>query len=528
MSSPHRGSIYSRVAVTVATTLALGLSAACRQAGAEHVAAVNAGATRTSAPAKYAADVPKSILTPDTVQTERLGTLKFFDGLPDEATVQKAYDNLDFQRGMETFLNGIPAASIYSFLKGLESVGVVANQGFGITEDAMDARQLWLTPNTTTIYVLGSYDLATGPVVLEAAPSLVAPLDDAYFRFVTDVGFTGPDQGRGGKYLLVPPGYKGKLPKEGYFIVHSKTYRNWMLGRAFVKDGDKAATVNKVKATMRVYPYAQVANPPATTFVNLSGKKYNTIHANDFSFYEELNDVVQHEPADAFDPELVGVWAAIGIKKGRPFAPDARMKKILTDAVAVGNATARVIGFRPRSKTVYFYTDRQWYSPFAGGSHEFLNNGELVLDDRTFFHYFATGITPSMAKSEVGQGSAYAFTAHDASGRYLDGGKTYSVTLPGPVPAKDFWSFVVYDGQTRSVLETDQVTGGLDSLNPNVKPNADGTYTVWFGPQAPVGQESNWVQTMPGKSFNTLFRLYGPLQPWFDKTWKPGDFELAK
>ena len=479
-------------------------------------------------PPKYSADVPASIKTPDTVKTERLGTLKFFDGMPDEATVQKVYDNLDFMRGVETFLTGMPAGSIFAFLKGLESVGVVANEGFGLTEDAMDARQLWLTPNTTTIYILGSFDLKQGPVVLEAAPGLVAPLDDAYFRFVTDVGFTGPDQGKGGKYLLVPPGYTGELPKDGYFVVRSKTYRNWLLGRAFVKDGDKAATVKAVKETMRVYPYSESANPRATKFVNLSGKKYNTIHANDFSFYEELNDVVQHEPADAFDSELVGVWGSIGIKKGQPFVPDARMKRILTDAVAAANATARAISFRPRSKTVFFYPDRRWYSPFAGGSYEFLNNGERALDDRTFFHYVATGITPSMAKSEVGKGSAYAFTPHDAAGRYLDGSKTYSVTLPGPVPAKDFWSFVVYDGQTRSVLETDQAAGGVDSLNPNVKPNADGSYTIWFGPKAPAGKEGNWVQTIPSKSFNVLLRLYGPLQPWFDKTWKPGDFELAK
>ena len=481
-------------------------------------------------PPKYSADVPKSITTPDTVETERLGTLKFFDGMPDESTVQKVYDNLDFMRGVETFLTGMPAGSIYAFLEGLKAVGVQANQGFGLTEDLMDARQLWLTPNSTTVYILGSFDLAQGPVVLEAAPGLVAPLDDAYFRFVTDVGFTGPDKGKGGKYLLVPAGYTGELPETGYFIVPSKTYRNWLLGRAFVKDGDKAATVKAVKAAMRVYLYAQADNPPPTKFVNLSGKKYNTISANDFSFYDELNAVVQHEPADAFDSELVGVWASIGIKKGQPFAPDARMKKILTDAVAVGNATARAISFRFRKEnSVYLYPDRRWFSPVVGKtSYDVMDNGEQMLDNRIMYLYLATGVTPSMSKSQVGKGSAYAFGATDSQKRYLDGGKIYSVTLPGPVPAKDFWSFVVYDGQTRSILETDQVTGGLDSLSPDIKPNADGTYTVWFGPKAPAGKEGNWVQTMPGKSFFALFRLYGPLQPWFDKTWRPGDFELVK
>jgi hypothetical protein len=204
------------------------------------------------------------------------------------------------------------------------------------------------------------------------------------------------------------------------------------------------------------------------------------------------------------------------------------MKKILTDAVAVGNATARAITFRPRNKNTYFYSDRQWFSPFAGGSHEFINNGARVLDDRIFFHYYATGITPAMAKPKVGTGSAYELTAQDSEGRYFDGGNSYKITLPGPVPANNFWSFMVYDEQTRSMLETDQKFAGLDSNNPSVKPNADGSYTMWFGPKAPKGYDGNWIQTMPGKSWNVLLRLYGPMQPWFDKTWKPGDFELVE
>ncbi|TIX43163.1 MAG: DUF1214 domain-containing protein, partial [Mesorhizobium sp.] len=103
----------------------------------------------------------------------------------------------------------------------------------------------------------------------------------------------------------------------------------------------------------------------------------------------------------------------------------------------------------------------------------------------------------------------------------------YKVTLPGPVPAKQFWSFTVYDGQTRSMLETDQKSAGIDSTQQGINANADGSVTVWFGPKAPAGHERNWVQTMPGKGWNTLIRLYGPQQPWFDKSWKPGDFELV-
>ena len=474
----------------------------------------------------YAAKVPPSVLTPDKVQTELLGELQFFDGMPSEATVKKAYDFLDLNRGMEAFLNGIPAASVYALLEGFREAGLKPGD-LGIYENLMDARSLFLTPNSTTMYCMTEVNVKEGPVVAEIPPGVLGPVDDAYFRFVTDIGNTGPDRGRGGKYLFVHRDYEGEIP-DGYFVAKSATYRNLLFFRAFIKDGDLAGTANAVKSKFRMYPLAQAANPPEQVFVDLSGKQFNTVHANDFAFYEELNAVIQYEPADAFDPELVGQFAAIGIKKGRPFHPDARMRRLLTEAVALGNAAARAISFAPRKEGVFFYPDRKWVSPFAGLSYEFMDNGERVLDDRIFFHYIATGITPAMAAPKVGSGSTYAFTAHDSEGRYLDGGKTYEVTLPAPIPVNNFWSFMVYSGQHRSMLETDQKLAGLDSNNPSVKPNHDGSCTMWFGPKAPAGHEGNWIQTMSGKSYNVLLRLYGPLEPWFDKTWKPGDFELVE
>ena len=486
---------------------------------------INAAAFAQQRP-KYAADVPDSILTPDRVKTERLGDLRFFDGLPSDETVKKVYDYLDTARGVDAFLNGMPAASIYAFLEGMKETGI-GTYSMGITEGLADARSLLLTPNTTTIYCVAEINVKDGPAVMEIPPGVLGPVDDAYFRWVTDVGFTGPDKGQGGKYLFLPPGYEGDIP-EGYIVIRTRTFRNWLLMRAFVSDGDMQKTVQNVKAVWRLYPLSEARKPREPHFVDLTGVKFNTIHANDYKFFEEMNAVVQYEPADAFDPEIVGQFAAIGIKKGQPFTPDARMKKILTESAAIANASARAITFRPRKKSLYFYEDRQWYSPFAGGSHEFLNNGEQVLDDRIIFHYMATGITPAMAQSAVGQGSAYAFTAHDQQGKYLNGSKTYKVTLPKPIPAKAFWSFVVYSTQHRSLLETDQRSAGVDSSSPDVKPNADGSYTVYFGPKPPPGKEGNWVQTMPGKGWCVLLRLYGPLEPWFDKTWKPGDIELVE
>ncbi|MDF7822700.1 DUF1254 domain-containing protein [Pontiellaceae bacterium B12227] len=474
---------------------------------------------------KYAADVPETLLTPDQVKTDLLGDLEFFDGMPSEATVQKSFDFLDVSRGVETFLSGMPAVSIYAMLEGLKDAGLKPGD-LGLFGELMDARTLFLTAQSTTPYAFVEVDLKKGPVVVEIPGPVLGSLDDAFFRFVSDVGLTGPDQGKGGKYLFIGPDYEGEIP-EGYFVAKSKTYRHWLFMRVFVKDGDLEGSTKELKEGFRCYPLAKANKPPKQKIIDLSGKKFNTIHANNEYFYEELNAVIQYEPADAFDAELVGLFASIGIKKGHPFAPDARMKKILKDAAAIGNASARSLVFRPRDPAVYFYPDRQWYTSFAGG-HDFMDNGEMKIDGRTIFHYVATGITPAMSMPKVGTGSAYAFTPHDADGNYLDGGNTYKVTLPAPIPVNNFWSFMVYSGQHRSMLETDQKEAGLDSNSPSIKANEDGSYTVWFAPEAPEGHEGNWIQTVPGKSFNILLRLYGPLEPWFDKTWKPGDLELVK
>ena len=482
----------------------------------------------TASAQKFKADVPKSIVTPDSVDT-RIGTLKFKDGLPDQETANKVYDHLDFARGVEAFLAGIPATSVQALKNGFIEAGFPPNGAIGITEQLSDARTLYLTPNATVVYQWFCMDVAKEPMVVEVPPAVLGIIDDAYFRFVTDMGAFGPDQGKGGKFVLVRDDYKGPLPKTGYYVARTRTSNNLVIIRAFVQKGDLAGTVASVKAGTRMYPLSAAANPPAQRFVNISGVKFNTIHANNFKFFEELDEVVQHERANFVDPEMVGLFGAIGIKKGRKFAPDVRMKAILTDAVAVGNATSRAIVFASRDPQQKFFTDRQWLTGFLGG-YTFSDRGERKLDGRTLFHYYATGATPAMAPpaSKPGVGSAYAYTARDARGEYLDGGKNYKVTLPGPIPAARFWSFTVYDNQTRSMLETDQISAGLDSTFPTLKKDANGSATVYFGPKAPAGQDGNWIQTTPGKGWNVILRLYGPTEAWHKKSWKPGDIEEVK
>lgn len=348
------------------------------------------------------------------------------------------------------------------------------------------------------------------------------------FHYVGDVGNAGPDRGKGGKFLLLPPGYAGEVP-EGYFVMRSKTYGNAFIWRGFLVNGSTKPAVEATKKFAKVYLLAQAKNPPPMKFVDFSGKASNTIHANDFTFFEKVDHVVQEQPNDALDPETLGVLASIGIEKGKPFAPDERMKKILTESAAVGNATARAIVFRNRMKDAYLYPKSAWCTPFLGGSYEFLAQpGVRNLDARTLYLYYATFVTPAMAMQMVGVGSQYALAFVDSEGKPLDGSKTYKIRLSPNIPAKNFWSFVVYDNQRRSMLETDERFPSIGSQKQGIVINPDTSVDVYFGPTAPSGHQANWVQAVPGKGWNTIFRLYGPLQPWFDKTWKPGEIEPMK
>jgi hypothetical protein len=479
----------------------------------------------------YNHQIPPQILTPDSVET-RIGTLKFFDGFPDKDTAQKAYDNLDFMRGVETFLNFIPAASIEGMRLGMVEMGATkSNQGV-LLEQLLDSSPLFLTGNTDTVYASVILDLEKdGPTVVEIPPaSGPGTVNDAFFRFVVDMGAPGPDKGKGGKYLILAPDYKGNVP-EGYFVARSTSYVNWLILRGFLVDGKPDAAAKSFKENLKVYPLALANNPPAMQFIDGSEKPFNTIHANNYMFYEELATVIAREPIDFLDPELRGLAASIGIRKDKPFAPDVRMKAILTDAVAVGNATARAIAFQTRDAEAYYYEKSRWKAAFVGGDYKWLIDGGIGgrnLDARTLFFYQATVNTPAMVLKIPGVGSQYAYTEQDADGNYLDGAKNYRLHIPANVPAKDFWSVVVYDPQTRSELQTSQPFPSKNNKRNPLVANADGSFDLYFGPKAPQGKDANWIQSVPGKGWYTILRLYGPLEPWFDKTWRPGEIELVK
>jgi hypothetical protein len=470
----------------------------------------------------------ESISTPNELKT-RIGPLQFNNGRPRPKSVEQLYDHLDFVRGVDVFLNAMPGASMVAMRRGQRSMGA-ADNSVVVFEHFLDSKTIVLTGSTDSVYASGFFDLSGGPLVVEYPPRVSGVLNDMWSRHIVDYGVTGPDKGKGGKLLILPPGYKGKVPS-GYSIARPRTNGVWAITRGLVEGSDNSSTVMQILERLKVYPLERADDPPSTDVFNGSGNAANTVHANDFSFYEDINSLVQAEPADALDPELTGQLAAIGIIKDKPFNPDERMKRILGEAAAVGSATARTIFFKPRDPAAYLYPDSAWTAPLTGG-YQFMRNGARLLDARTAFHFGSAVVTPSMVATAPGAvsgaGVQYGMAAVDANGEWLDGGKLYRLQLPPNVPAKESWSVTLYDSQTRSLLQTENLQPTLSSRTGKLKPNADGSYDLWFGPKAPTLKEDNWVQTVPGKGWFAILRIYAPLKPWFDKTWRLSEIELVK
>jgi hypothetical protein len=519
------------------------------------------------APAQVSTEALKSISTADKYDT-RIGTLEFKDGVPSVETAEKVRDTLDFTRALNAYNNSFRGASAYAIMKGFQSIGAQNNDVL-IFSELMDSKSLFLTANADTVYYCAVVDLSKGPIVIEQPPMGLGTINDMWFSWIIDIGFPGPDRGEGGRYLIVPPGYDGPLPEGGFYVAHSKTLRVLYAARSFLVDQDPKPAVENIKKHLRIYPYTpggegtSIATAlegkvrleknlpvPETKFVEGSGKSFNTIPPGDFGFFEMINESVQQEPATSYDVELAGQLAAIGIVHGKPFKPDARMKKILTDAAAVGNAAGRVLNWRyaVAHPDWAYYSGSKWGSMlWEGGAFfetpppEFTREGMFkplpptgarTLDSRTAFYYAYTLDSPGMIMRIPEAGSQYLMGFLDSDGDPCDGGKTYKCTLPKGIPARAFWSLTVYDNQTRSMLDTPQRyprAGSQSYPSPAAEPDADGSTTVYFGPKQPDGvKRGNWIQTMPGKGWFTILRLYSPLEPFFTKEWRPSEIELVK
>jgi hypothetical protein len=518
------------------------------------------GVTRTA--------VPDAITTPAT-QEVGIGTLEFTDGYPTGETAANLRDHLDYLHAVETFMNTIQGVSTYAIREGFRNAGI-ADGDVAIFSGLMDSASLFLTANADTVYFWTFLDLSQGPLVVETPAETLGLFNDMWFRWISDFGLPGADRGQGGTYLLVSPGYDGPLPEGGYYVRHTRTNHFTLIGRAFINENpghNPKPTVDRIKAQLKIYPYAPggvgssiggyltgrgrlgaPGTPASPRFVEGTGRAMNTIPPNDFGHYELLDRLVQSEPAEALDTELAGQFAAIGIVKGETFAPDPRLRKILNEAVAVGNAASRTVGMgaHPSDDYRYYDADSAWWNMLFVGGFEFTNpppeitpdgikpypnKGARQLHSRTSMFYTATAITPAMCMRLTGVGSQYLIANLDANGDPLDGARTYRVRLPKDIPAARFWSFTVYDNQTRSMLQTPQRyprAGNQMYPSPAAEAETDGSTVVYFSPTQPEGvAPGNWIQTDPERGWFTVLRLYSPLQPFFDKTWRPGEIEAV-
>jgi len=439
-------------------------------------------------------------------------------------------DRMVERRAIEAAVWGMPIVNFQAMRDGLKK-----DAGVGFNDVAYNSKvQTWrlrtTTNNNTTPYIFVFWNVKDGPVVIDIPPSskdvgIFGTLMDAWQRPLEDVGAKGKDQGRGAKYLIVPPGYQGPYP-QGYITLPQKTFNGYTLMRPIITDASdenlkKAAAFVK---TIKIYPYARAKNPPKTRFIDIYDKDINGITEFDASYYERLNMMVQEEPIESKDLAMMGLLKAIGIEKGVPYAPDAKRKKILDAAGA--EVHKYLLDQYVNGTMPLFYADRKWTSAVPPGAVPTGFNWDfpsyLDVDGRgTGYYAFYT------SAKHLGAATFYLMLSKDKTGKLLDGDKSYRMTLPKDVPAKNFWSIIAYNSADGAWYKN-QPKAGVASSDKGLKVNADGTIDIFFGPKMRAGNEANSVPTTPDTNYWLFFRFYGPEPAVFTKSWQLPDLEEVR
>jgi len=458
----------------------------------------------------------------ETVET-RIGRLKLENGFPTEETARKLYDEIDFGRATQAFIWALPAVGFHCLhLAHLKIFG--AKDGEIVVYRDLKDKAGMLTPNLTTVYIMSFWNLADkGPLVVEVPPGLTAGgLIDIWQRPISDIGQTGPDKGQGGKYLILPPN-AADVQAEGYYVKRSPSVQVWFATRGLSPD-TKAA--EETLRQHRLYSWNQRDNPPETKYIPVGGKRWTSNQPRSLDYWRYFTDLFQSEPIEPRDRLFFAMLKPLGIEKGKPFKPDARQRKILTQAAEVGEITARCIAYEKRFANAMVWPGKHWeYANLVELDQEGENYTQL--DERSSWFYEAIGNSAGMQGRTLGFGKAYLETSKDNEGDWLDGGKSYRLRVPANPPVKQFWSITLYDNVTRGPVITNQGAADLSSRQKLVK-NADGAVDLYFGPSKPANAIANWIKTLPGKGWFPYFRFYAPTEPYFDKTWSLPDIEKVK
>jgi hypothetical protein len=463
---------------------------------------------------------------PQDVDT-RIGKLSFThdfaNGYPTKETVEKLYDERDFQRACQAYLWALPMVSMGE-LENIYSTCPGVTPGDWMLLETLPEISRLTTPNTLTPYVLNWLDLAnSGPLVLEVPAAAVAGMvDDLWQRPVTDLGQLGPDKGKGGKYLLVGPGQDTPDGADGYFVVQSPSNNGFIGLRLLAADPMER---QQALAAARVYPYAKRANPPANKVVKPDNRTNQNSAPRGMAFWEKLSHWVNKNPVEERDRMLMAMLRSIGIEKGKPFKPDARQTKILTEAVLVGEAMAKANDFDKRDMPLAHYADgSRWHFALCFDVSQEADYF-TQMDERAAFTYEAQSTAHGMVTKTPGVGSTYLGSYMDKAGDWLDGANTYRLHVLPNAPVAQFWAMTVYDVDSRTFIVNGSDTVERNSRQADLVKNADGSVDLYVGPEAPAGFEKNWIRSVPGKAWFSYFRLYAPTEGYFDRTWILPDFE---
>lgn len=449
-------------------------------------------------------------------------------GYPAVDALRRTYDDADLARAIQAYRFFYPTVSGMALFKGNAKVGLVPNGVFGVLDT--QPRHVIFTANSDTPYGMISLDLRAGPMTVElpAGPLIVMAMD-VNQRWVADMGIPGPDGGKGGRFLLLPPGHRGAVPS-GYHVATSTSYRVLVGARALPAGGDVKGALELIR-TIQVRPLSPTGTWSEPKWLDLTDKPLDTTPLaweNNIGYWKVLHEAIDSEPPFEGFQASYGELAALGIAKGQPFNPDARAVRLLEEAARIGKAELCAQAFADRRPDRVVWNDRKWeWAALRYENGDFITPSHLDLEAREKWFYQAIGASPAMMRRQPGSGSLYWLGTRDRTGAYLDGGKTYKLTVPRPVPCQLFWSVTVYDAATRSQIQTPQGKAALRSLFELADLPGAAPVELVFGPQAPAGKEQQWIQTAPGRGWFAYFRLYGPEKPAFDGSWKPGDFEIS-
>ncbi|WP_208025825.1 DUF1254 domain-containing protein [Amycolatopsis acidicola] len=435
---------------------------------------------------------------------------------------------LYYQRAVHAYVTMLPALNLIGMRDGSEAEFGQGYHVLPIWKDRMDSRTWVPTPNADVIYSMSYLDLKrTGPLVVNAPANVIGMFTDFFQRTLTDVGAVGPDRGRGGLFLLLPPGYVGHVPG-GYYTFESSTYNVFLFFRTIMGRGehgpDPASAVAVAEQT-RLFPlWEEEKDVPAMRFPNASGVRVNMMYPTDFAYWTKLKEFVDHEPVGAIAPELRGVLASIGIVKDRKFEPEswqrAQLERAVTDAPRMILAATQL---GRADKRNYYYDDRQWEVAWCGATAEWMQETYLDIDARSRFFQYAYSSAPAMNIHTTGAGSKYPYTIRDADGEFLDGSNTYKLRLPPNPPAGLFWAVTAYNVTDGTMPETEQLLPSTNGYY-DIPANEDGSIDLWFGPRQPEGvADTAFIQTVPGRNFVGVLRLYGTGAEFYDQTWRPDD-----